>query len=129
MPAAIATALMALAAAPVWAALTCRVTDHGAKGDGTTLDTLAVQRAIDACAGRQNAIVLVPGPASYLIGTVLLKDNVTLHLERGAVLAGSAEYKDYQAIDPFVDGVDAARGATLLGAENAHDIAVTGEGT
>ena len=108
---------------------TCRVTDHGAKGDGTTLDTTAIQAAIDACAGKKGGTVLVPGPATYLTGTILLKDHVTLHLQQGAVLLGSDDFKHYQSIDPFVDGVNAVRGACLVGAENASDIAITGPGT
>jgi polygalacturonase len=118
-----------LLAAGVGAAPTCRVTDHGAKGDGTTLDTGALQAAIDSCASQKGGTVVVPGPATYLTGTILLKDHVTLHLERGAVLLGSSDFKDYVSIDPFVDGVNATRGACLVGAENARDIAITGEGT
>ena len=72
---------------------------------------------------------MVPGPATYRTGTILLKDHITLRLERGAVLLGSADFKDYQTLDPFVDGVGAPRGACVVGAENARDVAIEGEGT
>lgn len=129
MPKLVAALVAWLLPACVLAAPVCRVTDHGARGDGTTLDTRAVQAAIDACAARKGGTVVVPGPATYLIGTILLKDHVTLHLEAGAVLLGSSDFKDYVSIDPFVDGVNAVRGACLVGAENARDVAITGEGT
>src|SRR5262245_22563242 len=55
------------------------VCDFGAKGDGATLDTAAVQAAIDACAGDKGGTVLVPA-GDFVIGTIELKSNVTLHL-------------------------------------------------
>jgi polygalacturonase len=122
-------AVYLLAALPVAARPTCRVTDHGAKGDGRTLDTSALQAAIDACAAKGGGTVLVPGPGRYLTGTVVLKDHITLHLEREAVLLGSSDFKDYRTLDPFIDGVGAPRGACLVGAEGARDVAIEGEGT
>jgi hypothetical protein len=107
----------------------CRVTDHGAKADGRTLDTRALQAAVDACAAKGGGRVVVPGPATYLIGTVLLKSGITLDVEEGAVLLGSADYGDYRTLDPFVDGVGAQRGACLIGAEGARRVRITGKGT
>ncbi len=55
------------------------IVDFGAKGDGKTLDTQAVQAAIDACTKDQGGTVLVPAGV-FVIGTVEMKSNVTLHL-------------------------------------------------
>jgi len=78
-------------------------------------------------------MVLVPGnphaATAYLTGTIILKNNVELHIDSGAVLLGSTDYKDYEAIEPFVDGVGQSRGACLIGATNAENIAITGKGT
>jgi polygalacturonase len=52
-----------------------------------------------------------------------------LHIESGVVLLGSIDYKDYQTIEPFIDGVGQSRGACLLGAINAKNIALTGKVT
>src|SRR4051812_17555674 len=55
------------------------VRDFGAKGDGATLDTLAVQAAIDACTKDMGGVVLIPAGV-FVVGTIELKSNVTLRL-------------------------------------------------
>ena len=67
----------------------------GAVGDGRAKDSPSVQRAIDACTATGGGIVYL-GPGTYLCGTVVLKSNVTLYLEAGAVLLGSGDINDYQ---------------------------------
>src|SRR5215813_13651940 len=59
------------------------VRDHGAKGDGKTLDTKAVQAAIDACNRDGGGTVLVPA-GTFQIGTIEMKSNVSLHVTAGA---------------------------------------------
>lgn len=71
------------------------VLDYGALADGNSLDTKAVQAAIDACTENGGGKVVVPGGKTIVIGTIYLKDNVTLHIENGAVLKGSSNYDDY----------------------------------
>ena len=66
------------------------VRDSGAKGDGVTLDTVAVQRAIDMCTADGGGVVLMPA-GRFLIGSVELKSNVTLRVTAGATLLGSAK--------------------------------------
>jgi hypothetical protein len=74
------------------------VRDYGAKGDGTTLDTAAVQAAIDACTHDGGGTVLVPAGV-FQIGTVELKSNVTFHIAASGKLLGSADGKQYHAVD------------------------------
>src|SRR5450759_2576802 len=77
-------------------AKTYNVRDFGAKGDGNTLDTAALQAAIDACNRDQGGTVLVPAGV-FVIGTVEIKSNVTLRIEAQGKLLGSADGKQYSA--------------------------------
>lgn len=90
------------------------IVSYGAKGDAKTLNTLVIQRAIDACSAAKGGKVVVP-PGSFLTGTLFLKNDVTLYLERGAILLGSTNIKDYK---PDV----------LVRATNAENIGVSGPG-
>jgi hypothetical protein len=103
------------------------VKDYGAVGDNSTVDTLAIQRAIDAAAGALAAgggdvgYVRVP-PGGYLVGTVNLTSNVYLVLESGAVLQGSSDPQHYSYDWDFwhvVQGVNVSNtgiiGATPFG--------------
>jgi hypothetical protein len=74
------------------------ITAFGAKGDRTTLNTSAVQAAIDACHADGGGTVLVPAGA-FRIGTVELRSNITLHLASSAILLGSGSGADYHAVD------------------------------
>jgi len=74
------------------------IRDFGAKGDGTTLDTAALQAAIDACHAAHGGTVLVPAGV-FVIGTTELKSNVTLHLAAQGKLLGSADGNQYHATD------------------------------
>ena len=69
-------------------ATTLDVTQFGAKPDGATDNTSAIQRAIDECCAKGGGRVLVPGGGKYVTYTLNLKNNVELHIERGATLLG-----------------------------------------
>lgn len=103
----------------------------GAKGDGVALDTAAVQKAIDTCTADGGGTVLVPA-GKFLIGTVELKSNVTLHLAAGCTLLGSGDGKHYHAIDAIPLHGDSTLGDgnwALLFAVNARNVTIEGPGT
>jgi hypothetical protein len=104
------------------------VKDHGATGDGKTLDTDAIQHAIDDCSKSGGGTVVVPA-GQYLVATVQLKDNVTLHLDAKAELLGTTELPAYRNVDPFKDGLGADVGWAMLAAVDAKHIAIEGDGT
>ena len=107
------------------------IRDFGAKGDGKTLDTAALQSAIDACNKDQGGTVLVPAGV-FVIGTVELKSNVTVHIAAQGKLLGSADGKQYHAADAIPLTGDATLrdgNVGLLFAVDAENVAVEGPGT
>jgi len=68
---------------------------YGAAADGKTMDSGAINAAIDACSRAGGGVVYL-APGTYLCGTVVLKNNVTLYLEAGATILGSTNIADYQ---------------------------------
>ena len=119
-----ATIFMAATTAALHAAAVCNVRDYGAKGDGATKDTAAIQKAIDACAKKDGGTVTLP-EGNYLSAPIVLKSNITLHLDKGATLLGSTDHADYPAITEFrAPGLQ-----SLVSAKDANNITIEGEGT
>jgi len=107
------------------------IRDFGAKGDGNALDTAALQAAIDACNRDQGGKVIVPAGV-FVIGTVELKSNVTLHIGAQGKLLGSGDGQQYSAADAIPLNGDATLrdgNVGLLFAVNAENITVEGPGT
>ena len=103
------------------------ITKFGAIGDGITLNSQAIQKAIDECHKSGGGKVIFP-TGRFLSGTIVLKDNVTLHLQKDAVLLGSIHLKDYKNLDPFTEGLGIDVGWALLVAVDAKNIGIEGEG-
>lgn len=79
---------------------------HGARGDGATLDTQAIQSAIDAAFAAGGGTVTLSSGHTFVSGSLLLRSNVTLNVEAGAVLDGSSRWEDY-TIRPRVGALSA----------------------
>jgi hypothetical protein len=99
-------------------AATFDITDFGAVPADKGLSTAAIQKAIDTCNQQGGGKVLVP-EGEFLSGALVLKSNVNLHLETGAVLKGSSIITDYQ-----INGVTYG----LIHAREARNVSITGQG-
>lgn len=105
------------------AAAVCDVQAYGAKPDGTTMNTTAIQKAIDVCAAKGGGTVRLAGGV-FLSGPIVLKSNIRLEVAKGATLLGSSNHADYPRITEFRDpGLQ-----PLVSASNAENISITGGG-
>ncbi|MBR2341439.1 MAG: hypothetical protein IKA72_03430 [Clostridia bacterium] len=70
------------------------VNDFGAIADGKTLNTAAVQKAVDECSANGGGIVYFDG-GRYVLSTIFLKSNVTVKIPEGTEILGAESYYDY----------------------------------
>lgn len=104
------------------------VKNYGARGNGETLDTAALQKAIDECAQAGGGKVRFP-PGRYLTGTVFLKSHVTVYLEAGATLVGSTRLEDYPiTISKIRSYTDNYTERSLIYGEDLEQITLCGRG-
>lgn len=107
------------------------IDDFGAVGDGKTLDTKAIQAAIDACTEYGGGRVIIPsGGKTYLTGTIYLKSHVTLYLENGSLLQASTDMAHY-AKDTYRTRykMEKHMNQCLIYAQDADNISIEGYGT
>ncbi|MDM4765250.1 glycosyl hydrolase family 28 protein [Pelomonas sp. SE-A7] len=98
----------------------------GARGDGRTLETQALQAAIDAASAQGAVLRLRPG--TYLTGSLFLKSGLKLQIERGAKLLGSQSLADYPLLPTRVAGIEMQWPAALLNVYEQSEVEILGEG-
>ena len=107
------------------------ILNFGAVSDGKTLSTLAIQNAIDQCNKDGGGKVIVPS-GTFITGSIYLKDNVELHLEKGAVLKASTNLDDYNEEDAYEQNWSSSaeqwNGKHLVMAIECKNVALTGQG-
>lgn len=121
---------LASTAAPTLALAATRAVDasaHGARGDGKTLNTRAIQAAIDEAAKTGGVVAFKPGV--YLTGSLFLKSGVTLRLDKGVTILGSTNLADYPEIPTRVAGIELTWPAALINVYKQKDVRIVGDGT
>jgi polygalacturonase len=103
------------------------ILDYGAVPNGKTLNTKAIQRAIDDVSRAGGGLVYAP-PGTFLTGGIVLKSHITLYLEAGCVLLGSTSNSDYE-YHPGPPVLGDATGRHVIFAQNADDVTLCGLGT
>jgi polygalacturonase len=102
---------------------------YGAKGDGKTLDTKAIQDAIEDCKKTGGGRVVLAG-GTFLSGTIVLKSNVHLDVEAGATLLGSTDLANYPShVASLRSYTDNYTEKSLIYAEKQENVSITGPGT
>lgn len=103
------------------------VIKYGAVADGKTLNTKAINAAIDASNKKGGGVVVIPS-GLWLTGPIELKSNVNLHLKKGALLQFTKDFDQYQLVEGNWEGLPQMRNQSPVSATNATNIAITGHG-
>ena len=103
------------------------VNSYGAVNDGKTLATTSIQKAIDECAKKGGGVVTFK-PGAYLMGSIFLKSNVHLKIDKGVLIKGSTSFDDYPEIDTRIAGIEMKWPAALINVINQKNVAITGKG-
>jgi polygalacturonase len=97
-------------------------------GDGEADDTGAIQRAIDLATTLRGGAVVRIRPGRYRIGTLFLRDRVTLHLEDRAYLVASHELGDFHRAPAYEDRIPGQGRRVLIYARSAREVGISGDG-
>ncbi len=104
------------------------ITEHGAVGDGATVNTKAIQAAIDACAAAGGGVIVVP-PGTFVTGALYFKPGVNLELEKEAVLKSTTTMADFPPLYTSWEGIERYWTSAFLNFVGMTDVVVSGEGT
>jgi polygalacturonase len=103
------------------------ITDFGAVGDGLTKNTEAIARAIDDVSSKGGGRVIIP-QGIWLTGPLIMKSNVNIHTEQGALVKFSDDFDDYHLVETSFEGLDTWRNISPIYAKEVENIAFTGKG-
>ncbi len=103
------------------------IKNYGAVGDGATINTEAINKAISECSNNGGGRVVVPA-GMWLTGPIYFKDNVNFFLENGAHIQFTKNFDDYPIIESDWEGYKQFRCTSPLTARNVTNVAITGNG-
>jgi len=106
---------------------TTSIVSFGAKGDGISLNTQSINRAIATLSQKGGGVVLIPS-GLWLTGPIELKSNVNLHLKRDAILLFTDDFNQYKLVEGNWEGQPAWRNQSPISGTNLENIAITGSG-
>jgi polygalacturonase len=103
------------------------VNDFGTTNDSSIVITKIIQEAIDRCASGGGGIVALK-PGTYLTGSIFLKSNVHLRIDKNVMIKGSQSFDDYPEIDTRIAGIEMKWPAALINTINQQNVMISGEG-
>jgi len=99
-----------------------------AQGDGQTLCTDKIQKAIDDCSAAGGGIVDF-APGSYVTGSLFVKSNVHLRIDKAVTLLGSTNDDDWPKVHTRAAGIETEWRAALINVRDQQNVSITGKGT
>ncbi len=112
---------------PVIPANEMLLTDFGARGDGMTLNTAAFENALTQLSSQGGGRLVVPAGV-WFTGPIVLRSNIDLHLEAGALILFTDNMNDYPLVSTNFEGLETRRCQSPLWAKDAVNISITGHG-
>jgi polygalacturonase len=112
---------------PHFAKDTFSIVSYGAKADGMTLNTTAINKAITACSEKGGGVVLIP-QGLWLTGPIVMKSNVNLNLANGAIVQLTDDLNQYPLTEGNWEGLPSVRNQSPVSGNNLENIAITGSG-
>lgn len=103
------------------------INDYGKAADSSVVSTKAIQSAIDACSKKGGGVVAFK-PGVYLMGSIFLKSNIHLKIDKDVLIKGSQSFDDYPEIDTRIAGIEMKWPAALINVINQKNVEVSGEG-
>jgi polygalacturonase len=103
--------------------------DYGAVPDGQTVCTAAIQKTIDACSKAGGGTVVFLQPGTYMTGSIFLKDNVSLRVDKDVMLKGVQDEAAYPDVFTRVAGIETQWPAALINAHDLSNVKIYGQGT
>jgi len=103
------------------------IADFGAVGNGVIKNTEAIAKAIEAASNKGGGKVIFPR-GMWLTGPIIMKSNINLHLEEGALVLFSPDFDDYPLIATSFEGLNTYRCISPIYAKDVENIAFTGTG-
>ena len=113
--------------APQFPSLKVFLPDFGAVGNGVELCTDAFAKAIETLSARGGGYLIVPA-GIWLTGPIVLKSNINLHIEKGAVILFSPDVELYPLVETVFEGLDTRRCQSPISGRNLTNVAITGQG-
>ncbi|MDO9635168.1 MAG: glycoside hydrolase family 28 protein [Paludibacter sp.] len=114
--------------APVFPKYSVKLTDFGAVGDGVFMNTEAFYKAFDALEKKGGGKLIVPAGVWYT-GPIVLKSNVNLHLETGALILFNPDFDLYPLVNTIFEGLETMRCQSPISGHGLENIAITGSGS
>lgn len=112
---------------PTFKTDTFNIVDFGAVGDGVTLNTESINKAIKECNAQGGGVVLVPR-GFWLTGPVVLQSNVNLCIVSDALLQFTTDFDEYPLVKTNYEGLEAVRCQSPVSGKDLENVAITGGG-